>query len=938
MKPERWAQIQQAFDAAVEMELPDRSAHLDRVCGTDAELRREIESLLQAHSDSGDFLERPGESAEGKAGFQPGGRVHQYEILSLLGAGGMGEVYLARDTRLQRPVALKLLPRGPNFAREQLLRFEQEARAASALSHANVCVIYEINETEAGDHYIAMEYVEGATLREHLARGPIPAGEALAISLQVGSGLSAAHKAGIIHRDIKPENIMLRNDSQVKLLDFGVAKLYADQEAPTAELSILRTQPGMVIGTFKYMSPEQARGAAVDGRSDLWSLGVVLYEMLAGSPPFRASTQTDVLVAILTQEPATLSRALPNVSEGLEKLVGRLLSKDVQARYQTAEELMHDLEGARAESLLPSRKRLLPALRLFAIAVMLVLVAGAGLLYYRRVEARKYTTSTTASATDAHRRVVALLPFENISHDPDQEYFTEGMGEEISGQLSKLASLQLISRAAVARHKNSLSDLRQIGQELGAGSLITGAVRQDRGRVRVNVELIDPQTERTIWSEQYDRALKDIFAVQSEIALRIARQLGAELSPLDQEHIEKRPTDNLDAYRLYLRARALPMGVRKDNLEAIQILEKALSMDPRFATALAYMSYRQQYQAFLGDQAYLELAMENARKALAIDPNLAEAQFSLASAYWFNGELSHARVSFLKALELKPNFVEAMNNYSLEELGSGRADDAIYWAARSFRLMPNWGNSYYHLTAPLLVLGDDATAERWISEGEHRYPKEERLKFTRAIFDFVCRGKRNEGLQKIRDAVSASPDNEELVGILIDLSLMAGTHEAAEQLPRQFRIAPDSGGTVLAESNRLKYAYVLRMQGDIQTATHLAEEAEKKAQKELQEGDESYVLPLELAASFSFRGNPQKALEWLGLAYTKGARDYRTLESDPFFEKLHTEARFKELVRRMVADVAQMRAHAQQQLPEIFSPDDQGHAAVSMPSVANVNN
>ena len=549
MNFERWAQIQQAFEAAVEMKPSERPGYLNRVCGTDAELRLEIESLLQAHSDSGDFLERPGGGGKAASAFQPGRRVHQYEIVSLLGAGGMGEVYLARDTRLQRRVALKLLPPGPSFARKELLRFEQEARAASTLSHTNVCVIYEINETEAGEHYIAMEYVEGATLRERLARGPVAVEEAIEITLQAASALAAAHKAKIVHRDIKPENIMLRDDGQVKLLDFGVAKLYAEG-ASTAERSTLLTQPGMVIGTFRYMSPEQARGDAVDGRSDLWSLGVVLYEMLTGTTPFAASAQTDLLVAILSREPAALSRVLPNVSDRLEEVVNRLLFKDQQARYQTADELIHDLEGVRKQAIPSSSKRRMrvPATlwKRLAVAVIAALVVAAGVFYFRNWEAKR---SSTSAADEQRRRVVALLPFENLSHDPEQEYFSEGMSEEISGQLSKLASLQMISRNAVARHKSALSNLRQIGQELGAGSLITGAVRREGGRVRVNVELVDPQTERTLWSEQYDRELKDIFAVQSEIALRIARTLGAKLSATNQEHIEKRPTDNLEAYR-----------------------------------------------------------------------------------------------------------------------------------------------------------------------------------------------------------------------------------------------------------------------------------------------------------------------------------------------------------------------------------------------------
>ena len=349
MKPERWAQIQKLFDAAVEMEPQARIAYLETICQDDADLRREIESLLEAHKDA-DFLERSSREIGRKLSstLQPGDRLHQYQILSLLGAGGMGEVYLALDTRLHRRVALKLLPRNSNFLRDQLRRFEQEARAASALSHPNVCVIYEINEAESGDHYIAMEHVEGITLRERLS-GPIPVEEALGITRQLAAALSAAHQAGIIHRDIKPENIMLRPDGLVKLLDFGVAKLYVGEQDATAELSILRTQPGVVVGTYRYMSPEQARGTQVDARADLWSVGVVLREMLTGSAPFVGATGTDVLVAILTKEPAPLVAMLPKVSTWLQQVDRRLLAKDAQKRYQSAAELLRDLQPKSGE-------------------------------------------------------------------------------------------------------------------------------------------------------------------------------------------------------------------------------------------------------------------------------------------------------------------------------------------------------------------------------------------------------------------------------------------------------------------------------------------------------------------------------------------------------------------------------------------------------------
>ncbi len=854
-----------------------------------------------------------------------GNRLRQYQVLSLLGAGGMGEVYLALDTRLHRRVALKFLPRNPHFLRDQLRRFEQEARAASALSHPNVCVIYEINETESGDHYIAMEHVEGVTLRERLSAGPVPLEEALEITRQVASALSAAHQAGIIHRDIKPENIMLRPDGLVKLLDFGVAKLYVGEQKPTADLSILRTQPGVVVGTLRYMSPEQARGSEVDARADLWSLGVVFREMLTGSPPFLGTTQTDVRVAILTKEPASLSAMQPRVAPPLEKVDQRLLAKNPQARYQSAGELLRDLELVRSELTPPRSWRnplhspSLPRMLIFtAVIILLVAAIGAGFLYYLRGGATK-SSSNRVSESD-HRRVVAVLPFQNISNDASQEYFSSGMTEEINGQLSKVASLQLISRAAVAQYKGSRGNLRQIASDLGVGSVVTGSVRQNAGRVRINVELVDTGNDHTVWAEQYNRELKDIFAVQSDIAVRIAQALGAALSQSEREHIDKPPTRNMAAYQLYLESLALPLAASKDNLQAIQMLRKAWTMDPQFALALARISYRQMFQAYLGDPHYGDRAIETARKALSIDPNLAEAHFALASAYWEKGESSKARFSFLKALELKPNFVEAMNNYSLEELDSGRADQAMYWAARSFHLAPTSGNSYYHLAGPLLLLGDDATTLHWLTEGEEHHPNAARVNYIHAILDFVHLGKREEGLRRIRDALHTRPDDEELLGLLVEMTLVTGDPEAMERLQHLAQTGPQGVGQVLVETNRLKLAYLLLRQGDTRMATPLVEEAENTAQKAIQEGNETYFPRIELAAVYSIRGNTLKAFEWLELAYATGAREYLSLEIDPFFEKLRADPRFKEIVGRMANDVARMRERAREELPEIFLP------------------
>ena len=644
--------------------------------------------------------------------------------------------------------------------------------------------------------------------------------------------------------------------------------------------------------------------------------------MWTGNPPFWGATENDLLIA--TKEKARLSSISPTVFTSLEKVDRHLLARDPQSRYQSAGELLHDLEILRSDLKIPTTSQMSgrPSLlaRPLILAVLILLLSatiGGAFLYDRK---GRSTPSSERSSKPDHRRVVAVLPLQNISNDPSQEYFSSGMTEEINGQLSKLASLQLISRAAISQYKDSHVNLQQIGKDLSIGSVVTGSVRQDGRRVRINVELVDTSNEHTIWAEQYDRELKDVFAVQSDIAVRIAAALGAALSQSDRAYLEKRPTENMAAYQLYLESQVLPSNVSKDNLQAIRMLQQAWEMDPQFASALAKVSYRQTFQAYLGDKRYEDLAVGNAHKAIAIDPNLAEAHFALASAYMAKGEVSQARLSFMKALELNPNFTEAMNNYSLEELDSGRADQALYWAARSLRLAPNSANSYYHLAAPLLMLGDNATTLHWLTEGEQNHPNEPRVQIMRSIFDFVDLGKRDEGLRRVRVAIKAWPDDGELEMPLVDLAFIAGDPEAKGHLQHLSQVAPEMSGWVLVESNRLKFADLLLGQGDIRTAMSMVDQAENDANKALHEGSESSTPRLELAAAYVIRGNRQKALEWLDFAYASGARDYRALEIDPFFEKLRTDSHFKGIISRMANDVAQMRERARDQLPEIFVP------------------
>src|SRR6266496_2791890 len=541
MKAERWKQVNDLFQSAVKRAPDERAAFLDKACQGDEPLRREVGSLLTSHERSENFIELPAYKvapelvANDKTGALVGKLIGHYRIESLIGVGGMGEVYLARDERLGRKVALKLLPGSLTTDETQLSRFKNEARSASALNHPNILTVYEIG-TDGNRQFIATEFIEGITLRALLARGRMNPHAALEIAVQVGSALAAAHEAGVVHRDIKPENIMLRPDGYVKVLDFGIAKLTEQRRASddhTVETTgVLQTRPGLVLGTAHYMSPEQARGQKVDARSDIWSLGVVLYEMVGGSPPFRGETPSDCIASILTTEPPPLSGVLSDVPLKLESILQKALRKNSDERYQTINEILADLRNlkgeleadgsspqtkARAESIVSKIKRHKRGMLLTLVAIL-------------AAPAFAYSFFFVAPAPSPNEKSIAVLPFENRSEDKSNAYFTDGVQDEILTRLSKIRDLKVISRTSTQRYKNTSQNLSQIANELGVANLLEGSVQKTNDQVRVNVQLIRAANDSHLWAETFDRRLTDIFSVESEVAKAIADQLRAKLT------------------------------------------------------------------------------------------------------------------------------------------------------------------------------------------------------------------------------------------------------------------------------------------------------------------------------------------------------------------------------------------------------------------------
>jgi serine/threonine protein kinase len=510
MKAERWKQVNDLFQSAVERAPEARAAFLDQACHGDEGLRREVRSLLTSYERSENFIELPAYevapelATNESAGALIGKLIGHYRIESLIGIGGMGEVYLARDERLGRKAALKLLPDRLTTDETQLSRFKNEARSASALNHPNILTVYEIGA--GGDRqFIATEFIEGVTLRASIASGRMNPHAALEIAVQVASALTAAHEAGVVHRDIKPENIMLRPDGYVKVLDFGIAKLTEQRPASddhTIETTAgLQTRPGLVLGTAHYMSPEQARGQKVDARTDIWSLGVVLYEMVGGSPPFRGETPSDCIAAILTTEPPPLSGVLPDVPVKLESILQKALRKKIDERYQTIKEMLADLRILKgqleAESSLPQTKArgesIVTKIKRHKRGVLLTLAA---LLVAAAVA---YSFFFVASARLPNEKSIAVLPFENLSEEKSNAYFADGIQDEILTRLSKIADLKVISRTSTQRYKNTSQKLAEIANQLGVANILEGSVQKTNDQVRVTVQLIRT-ANRSAWN------------------------------------------------------------------------------------------------------------------------------------------------------------------------------------------------------------------------------------------------------------------------------------------------------------------------------------------------------------------------------------------------------------------------------------------------------
>jgi eukaryotic-like serine/threonine-protein kinase len=670
MTPERYRQVGQIYLAALELKPDERAAYLAEACAGDEALRREVESLLEYQARSGGLLDQPilQNAAQAMADAPTTNVIGQnfghYRILSLLGKGGMGEVYLGEDIRLGRKVAIKLLPARFMTDAGRVRRFTQEARAASALNHPNIITIYDIGQVE-GVHFIATEFILGETLRQRLAREHMSLQDAIDVAAQIAAALNAAHEAGITHRDIKPENVMVRRDSLVKVLDFGLAKLAERRiEAVDSQAVTLArcTDPGTLMGTPQYMSPEQARGQEVDARSDLFSLGIVLYEIIVGSAPFTGATIADILVSILDKEPLPITRYSSDLPAELERIVSRCLAKQSEQRYQSAKELLADLKSLAADLAQPK----------------------AATKPFPSIDILPFVNMSEAT----HRRRLAILPLRNLAGDPEIEFLGFALADAVITQLAPIKSLIVRPSSAVEKYRNQMIDPRSVGREMLVDTILSGSYLKAGETFRVNVQLIDVARNEILWQERIDLKFDNVISLQDHICEELIHGLRLTISTGEQEAIKLNEARNPLAYEFYLRGLAFGSSAEEDK-QALEILEASVGLDPSYAPAWAALAGRYiSARNYLRDETLFAKAETAARRALEINPQLPSAFFWLAVYYGEKGDVKNALAICRQLLQAAPN-----SEYAYQAMGhvydyAGLPDIALTLFRKAAELNP----------------------------------------------------------------------------------------------------------------------------------------------------------------------------------------------------------------------------------------------------------
>jgi serine/threonine-protein kinase len=813
----QWDELEELFNTARELAPMERESLL-AAHSLDPDVRRKLDELLSAN----DALEASGDTGflasldplrasnlldvatsdqTQPAQLSPGDTVGRYRIVRPIGRGGMGVIYLASDPRLNRSVALKLLPPHLSVDTNARRRFEEEARAASLLDHANIATVYEVDETADGRLFIAMAYYEGKTLREKLGRGSLPTAEIISLAAQVAAGLKAAHAAGLVHRDIKPGNVIVTPQGVAKIVDFGIARIATDEI----------TQNGLTAGTVAYMSPEQTRGAPPNPSMDVWSFGVMLYEMLTGIRPFAGDRDEIVIFAIRNDEPRPVEQLLSgSVPPKLVEIVQKCLRKNVNERYPDAGAVITDLrklpdsglDTNSLESTRPISERAAPAenrrasprrYMVAAIATLAILIGGS--VWISRNEIAR------GAATVPHS--IAVLPFDETNASGD-DHFSAGLADELITALGAMPGLKVAARTSTFALYASGNNVKSIADSLGVATILEGSVRRDTARLRISARLVQARDNAVLWSEAYDVPMRDVFSVQEQIARSIADALNVRLmSNVHDSPLVAKPTADLEAYDLYLRGRHVRSGDTKDRLEqALAYFREAIDRDPNFANA--YSGLAETYVNLANFRIVTPVqgfssANIAAMRALKLNPRLAEAYTSHAYVLASLREFDRAEGSFRRALELNPNFPLSHHYYSLLLAMLGRTDESLEQNRRARELDPLFAPAAAEYGIILCQRGELAAADSQLSSTLTLEPK-----FALTLYWLgavrAAEGSYPAARQSLERAARASPDYPGVLGALAYVYTRTGMLHAADSIVATLRAhaTDDSGRANLA--------------------------------------------------------------------------------------------------------------------------------------------
>jgi len=801
--------------------------------------------------------------------LEPGQTLSHYHLVEKIGQGGMGVVWKARDEKLRRDVALKVLP--PDLVQdpERRRRFLHEARAAAAVNHANIATIHDVDEAD-GQVFIAMEFVEGKSLRVLLAGGPLPIPEAIGIGAQISQGLARAHKAGVVHRDLKPENIIIGPEKEVKILDFGLAKLLEGQaEASSSNLTQAETlteemtREGRILGTPAYMSPEQVRGDPVDTRSDVFSFGGMLYEMVAGRRPFQGRTQADTLAAILNQPAIPPSQSNPEIPARLEQILARCLEKDPLERYRDTEDLAVDLRKLRGttEPGVPAfraaqRRATRWPLALLGLVAIVVIISG-----YLRFRPGQPEAPSGTAAIDS----LAVIPFVNLSGDSEQDYFADGMTEALIMNLSKIEALTIISRTSAMQYKNTDKSLPLIAQELGVEAIVEGSVLLVNEEVRVTAQLVDASTDRPLWADSYDRDLRNILVLQSEVAQAIAQEIQVTLTPLEQARLASTREVDPAAYEAYIRGRHFAeMGTEEAFGKAVDYFKEAIAIDPDYA--LAHVGLTGVYVKLwgFGFRQTLPEMLESANQALEIDDQLGAAYAARGIARKLNWDWAGAEADLKRALDLSPGHVTSHARYAKFLVAMGHDAEGLAESERARELDPVSPGSN-------VSAGETMYLARRYNEASEHYRRTAEL-FPDYFDTYVHLG----------ETLSEEGRHEEAIRELQRaMTLSGGSRHAAEALGWAYAKAGKRGKAL---------EVLVGLEVDLETQPGRSGRGSNAG-----EGDKLYKL----AWIYVALDEKERALELLEQAHAQHASELYRLKVEPALDDLRADPRFQDLLRRM---------------------------------------